>query len=81
MTLSKRLHLDIETGVGAVDYEELAKVEHLDGECHSNLYIILYSFYFKKYFFLSFIVALEVTVRRLNDRVTAIRREQNYQRV
>jgi len=49
-----RLHLDIETGVGAVDYDEIAKVEHLD--------------------------ALEVTVRRLNDRVTAIRREQNYQR-
>lgn len=23
--------MDIETGVGAVDYEELAKVEHLDG--------------------------------------------------
>ena len=31
LIVDQRLHLDIETGVGAVDYEELAKVEHLDG--------------------------------------------------
>jgi hypothetical protein len=29
---SQRVHLDIDSGVGAVDYEELAKKEHLSGE-------------------------------------------------
>jgi len=49
-----KLELEIETGVGATDYEEIAKVEHLS--------------------------ALEVSVRRLNDRVQSIRREQTYQK-
>jgi len=49
-----KLELDIDTGVGATDYEEIAKAEHLS--------------------------ALEVGVRRLNDRVASIRKEQNYQR-
>eukprot|EP01111_Echinosteliopsis_oligospora_P018377 TRINITY_DN839_c0_g1_i1.p1 TRINITY_DN839_c0_g1~~TRINITY_DN839_c0_g1_i1.p1 ORF type:complete len:219 (+),score=47.65 TRINITY_DN839_c0_g1_i1:50-706(+) len=49
-----RFYLDIESGVGATDYEEIAKVEHLS--------------------------ALELNVRKLNDRVASIRKEQNYQR-
>jgi len=49
-----KLHLDIETGESATDYEDLAKSEHLS--------------------------ALEVEVRRLNDRIKDIRSEQNYQR-
>jgi len=52
--IKARVHLDLETGVGAVDYDEIAKQEHLS--------------------------ALEVSVRRLNDRVSSIRKEQNYQR-
>lgn len=49
-----KFSLDIDTGAAAIDYEELAKVEHLDN--------------------------LAVQVRRLNDRVRAIRKEQAYQR-
>jgi hypothetical protein len=41
-----------------------------------SLILILHLF-----FLINITAALEVTVRRLNDRVTAIRREQNYQRV
>eukprot|EP01112_Ceratiomyxa_fruticulosa_P014173 TRINITY_DN403_c0_g2_i9.p1 TRINITY_DN403_c0_g2~~TRINITY_DN403_c0_g2_i9.p1 ORF type:complete len:217 (-),score=44.77 TRINITY_DN403_c0_g2_i9:142-792(-) len=53
-TVKARIHLDIASGVAAVDYEEIAKQEHLG--------------------------ILEVAVRRLNDRVAAIRKEQSYQR-
>eukprot|EP01114_Cavostelium_apophysatum_P020217 TRINITY_DN671_c0_g1_i1.p1 TRINITY_DN671_c0_g1~~TRINITY_DN671_c0_g1_i1.p1 ORF type:complete len:257 (+),score=53.79 TRINITY_DN671_c0_g1_i1:46-816(+) len=49
-----KFHLDIETGEGATDYEDIAKQEHLS--------------------------ALEVEVRKLNDRIKDIRAEQNYQR-
>eukprot|EP01132_Coremiostelium_polycephalum_P000897 gene897-1122_t len=49
-----RLYLDIEAGAGANDYDEIAKVEHLNN--------------------------LEVSLRRLNDRVNQIRKEQSYQR-
>ncbi|EGG17311.1 emp24/gp25L/p24 family protein [Cavenderia fasciculata] len=49
-----RLHLDIQVGANANDYEEIAKVEHLNN--------------------------LEISVKRLNDRVTQIRKEQSYQK-
>jgi len=48
------VHLEMETGVAATDYEEIAKTEHL--------------------------TTLEISVRRLNDRIKDIRAEQNYQR-
>jgi p24 family protein alpha len=46
--------LSLESGAAAVDYDEIAKVEHLN--------------------------TIEVQVRRLNDRVRSIRKEQTYQR-
>jgi len=49
-----RLHINIDVGSTAVDYEGIAKTEHLS--------------------------AIEVQVRRLNDRIRDIRAEQNYQR-
>eukprot|EP01133_Synstelium_polycarpum_P000180 gene180-216_t len=49
-----RLHLDIQVGANANDYEEIAKVEHLN--------------------------SIEIQVKRLNDRVTQIRKEQSYQK-
>jgi len=48
------LHLDIETGVKATDWEQIAKQEELS--------------------------EIEITVRRLNDRLKEVRSEQNYQR-
>jgi hypothetical protein len=49
-----RFSLELETGEGATDYEELAKMEHLS--------------------------AIEVEVRKLNDKVHSVRAEQQYQR-
>jgi len=49
-----KMMVSIKTGVEATDYEEIAKLEHLN--------------------------ALEVSVRRLHDRVRSIMSEQNYQR-
>ncbi|KAM9982748.1 hypothetical protein ACTFIZ_007276 [Dictyostelium cf. discoideum] len=53
-SVKTRLHLEIEGGAGANDYEEIAKVEHLTG--------------------------IEISLRRLNDRVNQIRKEQSYQK-
>ncbi|EFA79707.1 emp24/gp25L/p24 family protein [Heterostelium album PN500] len=53
-TIKTRLHLDIQVGANANDYEEIAKVEQLNN--------------------------LEISVKRLNDRVTQVRKEQSYQK-
>ncbi|KYR03165.1 emp24/gp25L/p24 family protein [Tieghemostelium lacteum] len=53
-SVKTRLHLDLETGAGANDYEDIAKVEQLN--------------------------SMEISIRRLNDRVNQIRKEQSYQR-
>eukprot|EP01132_Coremiostelium_polycephalum_P002721 gene2721-3378_t len=53
-SVKSRLYLEIDSGAGANDYEEIAKTEHLTN--------------------------IEITLRRLNDRVNQIRKEQSYQR-
>jgi hypothetical protein len=52
---SFKLNIEIKTGSGGVDYEKIAKREHLEG--------------------------LALNVRRLNDRMADVQKEQTYQRV
>jgi len=53
-SVKTRLHLDIEAGASANDYEEIAKLEQLN--------------------------SMEIAIRRLNDRINQIRKEQSYQK-
>lgn len=64
---TQKLHVDLDSGALANDYDEVAKLEHLSGlKIVNNVFSYLF-------------LALEVQVRKANDLIQQIRREQGYQ--
>jgi len=66
-------------GEQATDYEELAKLEHLSGESLERL-VGSKSDQFALLLVVVVMIAIEIEIRKLNDKVKMIRSEQNYQR-
>ena len=73
----QRFEISVTHGSDATDYDDLAKTEQLNGSCEYCVCEVLFS----ALTFLSAATEVEVSIRKLNDRVRLIRAEQDYQRV
>ncbi|ETO15189.1 hypothetical protein RFI_22174 [Reticulomyxa filosa] len=71
-----RMEIHIDSGEQANDYEKLARVEHLSMRAVLKTLLQILSLNRGKQ-----LIAVEVELRRLNDKIRAIRNEQAYQKV